>query len=255
MDNISDSVLEKLVYKDINYPTKERLTKWAYVFRKMRNPQLILMDLERTGVSKNDYNDMIRGIKPLCFTTRIQYRNFVKDIAKIAATKFKNFTIKMFGSSTSFYSTHPSIKKKDKTFSITESDVDLTIIPNEDFEHYKPELENLNTLKYNIAQGLYGNALTRDFFGEEIMNKLFKKWGPQEFEPLVPQNKYEHIPKDDTILKRSISITLSSRIDMYDYFDIIKENKTCLPNFSTFIRDSKKLSYWNENNDLITEDL
>ena len=41
---------------------------------------------------------------------------------------------------------------------------------------------------------------------------------------------------------------------MFEYFDIIKNNKTCLTNFSTFINNDE-LSYWNENGILIKEQI
>lgn len=254
-ESLSESILENLLYKEIHFPASSMLRQTAYIFKKYRNPEQLAVDLENAGVTKTDFNDMIQSIKPLGFSSKKQYRQFIKDLARICATKFRNFTIKNLGSSTTFYSTHPNIKKKDKYFSLQTSDIDLNIIPNEDFENYKSELEKLNTMNYDNTHGVYINAITRDFFGEDLMSKFFKKWGQQEFEPSVPKDKYEHVELEHTILKRSVSVCLTTKKDLLDFFHIIKENKTCLPHFSTFIRNGKTLSYWNEHNKLITEDL
>ena len=39
---------------------------------------------------------------------------------------------------------------------------------------------------------------------------------------------------------------------MYYYFDILTQNKTCLPNFAMFINNGNTISYWDENNKYIT---
>ena len=97
-------------------------------------------------------------------------------------------------------------------------------------------------------------AEVRDFFGETIMKKFFNKWGPQELEPW-PSDIYEQVDINKTIMKRHISITLSTKQDMFQHYDIIKDNKTCFSNFSTYVRDGKTISYWNEHNEYITKTL
>jgi hypothetical protein len=250
---INIDVIKYLVYKEINFPTTERVFNFANTFLKCRNVEQLLENLYTTKVSINDFNDMIRSIKPLSFKTQEIYRAFINDIAKIVKTKFQNFTIKVLGSSTTFYSASPSFTKVNKIYSPTDSDIDVTIIPNEDFDFYKSNLNTISTLKYdaNINIGVYVNPVVRDFFGEELMQPFFNKWGPQELTPW-DDNLYIQKAKNKTILKRHISITMSTKKDMFQYYDVIKNNKTCLANFSTFIRDGKTISFWNENDEYIT---
>jgi len=221
------------------------------IFVKYRNIEQLKTDLSNANVNINDFNDMIRNIKPLAFSTKTLYRNFITDLAKIVKTKFKKFTLKVIGSSTTFYSASPIAIKINKYFSVSDSDVDINIIPNEDFSKYIPELENLNTEKIDTTKGVYVNQLTRDFFGENIMDPFFKKWGPNELLEYVV-HRYPHVDIEKTLLKRHVSITLSTKVNMFEYFDYIKNNKTLLTNFSTFINNDE-LSYWNENGILITQ--
>lgn len=247
----SDNVLKALLYKEVNYPTNDRLEKLSMIFNKYRNIEQLKNDLSNANININDFNNMIKNIKPLAFQTKTLYRNFITDLAKIVKTKFNKFTLKVIGSSTTFYSASPKSIKTNKFFSITDSDVDVNIIPNEDFSKYIPELENLNTEKIDTTIGVYVNQLTRDFFGEKLMSPFFKKWGPNELLEHVVE-RYPYVDIEKTILKRHISITLSTKVNMFEYFDIIKNNKTCLSNFSTFINNNE-LSYWDENGLLIKE--
>jgi hypothetical protein len=253
---INIDIIKYLVYKEINFPTPERINRLAHIFLKYRNVDKLSEDLHTAKISINNFNDMIRSIKPLCFKTQEIYRTFINDIAKIVKTKFQNFTIKVLGSSTTLYSASPSFDKENKIYSPTDSDIDVNIIPNEDFDFYKSNLHTISTLKYNANTniGVYVNPVVRDFFGEELMQPFFNKWGPQELTPW-DDNLYIQKAKNKTILKRHISITMSTQKDMFQYYDVIKNNKTCLANFSTFIRDGKTISFWNENNEYITHTL
>jgi hypothetical protein len=240
-----------LLRKEINFPTQDRLRILANNALKYRNVSQLTKDLNSADVSIKNYNEMIRNIKPLGFDTKTQYRNFIHDIAKIVKTRFNDFTIKSLGSGTTFYSSSPFIEKADRYFSYEQSDIDVNIIPNENFDKYKPELEALSEGKYFFSVGVFVNPLTRSFLGEELMSKFFNKWGPQELGQFP--DIYKPIEIDKTILKRHISITITAKKDLFQYFDVIKNNQTCLPNFSTFIKDGKTMSYWNENNEYITE--
>jgi hypothetical protein len=241
-----------LLTKEINYPTIDRLRILSRIALKYRNLDKLENDLVTASISKDNFNDMIRSIKPLGFSNKKQYRNFIHDIAKIVKTRFNNFTIKIIGSGTTFYSASPKPEKADKYYSIHESDIDVNIIPNEDFTHYKSELETLADGQFNVTIGVYVNPLTRSFFGENLMEKFFKKWGPQELGnfPKI----YAPVDIDKTILKRHISITITTKRDLFEYFDTIRDNKTCLTNFSTFVTNGNTLSYWMLDK-LITEKL
>ena len=253
---IDTDIVKYLVFNEINFPTPERVNKLANIFLKYRNVDKLLEDLHTTKVSINDYNDMIRSIKPLCFKTQKQYRKFINELANIVKTKFKNFTIKVLGSSTTFYSASPSFDKENKIYSPTDSDIDINIIPNEPFDFYKTNLNMISSIKYdaNINIGVYINPVVREFFGEELMQPFFCKWGPQELTPW-PDDIYVQKTKNKTILKRHISITMSIKKDMFQYYEIIKNNKTCLANFSTFVSNGNKINYWDENNEYITKTL
>lgn len=252
-ENQPIEVFMHLLRKEINFPTQDRLKILANNVLKYRNIKQLEEDLERANVSHNNFNDMMKSIKPLGFDTKNQYRKCILDVAKIVRTRFNNFTIKLLGSSTTFYSSSPQIEKTNKTFSYDKSDIDINVIPNEDFDNYKTEIETINAGKYFLTGGVYPNPLTRDFLGEEIMNNYFKKWGPQELEQFLDVYKPD-INIDKTILKRHISITLSTKKDLFQYYDVIKNNQTYLPNFSTFVRKGKYISYWNENNEYITNE-
>lgn len=243
-DNQPIDVYMYLLLKEINYPTLDRLRILANIAMKYRNIEQLKEHLKTANVSITDFNEMIRSVKPLGFTSKTQYRNFITDIANIVKTKFNNFTIKVIGSGTTFYSASPKHIKADKFYSNLESDIDINIISNDKLDKYIPELSLLADGKYNTAIGVYVNPLTRTFFGEELMGKFFKKWGPQELGnfPKI----YEPVDIDKTILKKPVSITICTKRDLYEYFNIIQENKTCLSNFSTFIRDGKTISYWDD---------
>lgn len=233
-----------LLHKEINYPTPDRLQILATIAKKYRNTDKLLEDLNTATVSTTDFNDMIQSKKPLGFSTTKLYHDLMHDIANIVKTRFNNFTLKIIGSGTTFYSASPKVIKANKFYSYETSDIDINIIPNENFDKYKTELDTINNGKYNTNIGVYVNPLTREFFGEELMGKFFKKWGPQELGnfPKI----YEPVNIEDTKLKRPISITITTKRDLFEYFEIIQTNKTCLSNFSTFIRNGNTISYWDD---------
>jgi hypothetical protein len=252
---IDNEIIRSIIYKEITYPTPDRIDKMIYIFNKYKNVEQLMNHLSIANVSVNDFNKMMQSIKPLGFKNKEQYRKLVLDVARIAKTKFKNFTIKFLGSSTTFYSANHMPEKLEKFFSYENSDIDINIIPNENFDDYKKQLNISSDINnYIISIGVYVNPLVRDFFGETIMKKFFNKWGPQELEPW-PSDIYEQVDINKTIMKRHISITLSTKQDMFQHYDIIKDNKTCFSNFSTYVRDGKTISYWNEHNEYITKTL
>jgi hypothetical protein len=261
-ESFTNDIIENLLQYEIPYNRIAQKQKIATVFGKLRSINKLKIDLEKANISIKDYNDMIRSIKPLPFKNKMQYREFIKDITTIISTKLKNYTIKIIGSSTTFYSANPKNEKTDKVFDET-SDIDVNIIPNENFDIHKPILENIdgkddNDFTYSIyitKFNIYVSSILINFFGIDIMRKFFEKWGPKQYKNDIDAKTdiFSDIKKDKTILKYNISITMSTKVDMYDNFDVIKNNKTCLPNFASFISNGKNISYWDENNKLITE--
>jgi hypothetical protein len=246
-EQINNSVIDNIVYYEISYPIPDRIRQMTYVFNKLRNINQLKKDLQIAGISREEYNSMIRNIKPLCFENKKLYHTFIKELATILVDKFKNFIIKIVGSSTLFYSASIEPIKKDKFYTHNTSDIDVSIIINENFDNYRHLLEapEIDIIK---STGIYPNHKTRLFLGEDKMSKFFNKWGPQE-SLYVPQNTTKI---EDTLLKREIGIVIIKKQDLYDYPDIINNNKTCLTNFTTFIKNGKTISYWNENNQYIT---
>jgi len=248
--NYDDTLITYLLYKEILWHSPERIIKFAEIFKKYRNIEQLKKDLLISQVSYNDFNDMIRSIKPLGFSSQSIYKEFMTDFAKIISTKIKNFIIKIYGSSTLFYSANPT---KNSMFSYDESDFDIIIIPTENMEQYIPELDYLVSKTYDINMGLYITPIFCEFFGTNILNPYFKKWGPCSFaKPSdVEFTNINNVDINKTILKRYISPYLS-KLSMHYYYDTLTQNKTCLPNFSMFITNGDNISYWDENNQYIT---
>ena len=245
---ISNSVIDDIVYYEINYPIPDRIKKLTYVFNKLRNIKQLKNDLITANISKGEYNNMIRNIKPLCFNTFTLYRKLVNELAYIISKKFNNFNIKIFGSSTTFYSASRLPEKKDAFYSHKTSDLDICIIVNENFDKYRPLLESPE-IEINKTTGIYNNSKVREFLGEEIMSKFYNRWGPHDSLYVTPNITQI----EDTILKRPISIVITKKQDLFDFPEYINNNKTCLTNFSNLVKNGKNISYWNENNQLITE--
>lgn len=248
-----DVLVTHLLYKEILWNRPDHIAKYKDIFKQYRNIEQLEKDLKNANVSKNDFNDMIRSIKPLGFKTIKLYRKFMYDFAKIIINKIKNFIIKIYGSSTIFYSANPD---KNSMFAYDGSDFDILIIPTENMDKYKPELEYLVSKTYDINMGLYITPVLCEFFGSDILNPFFKKWGPCSFaKPTDAEyTKINNVDIEKTILKRHISPYLS-KITKYYYLDILKENKTCLSNFTMFINNGKTISYWDENNEYISKKL
>lgn len=253
-EELKKNVIQTLLYKEIAYPTESIIKAAAYVLEKYRNIKQLEHDLNIANITKHDFNDMITCKKPLIFKSNNQYRNFIKDITKIILTKFKNFTLLCYGSSTTFYSLTPRPHKID-TFLNENSDIDLKLIINENFDHYKAQLDSLSNSNNVDLRFVYPNIILRLFFDEPLMHKFFNKWGPQDFGVEEDYNKFQYIDKNKTILKRNVSIVLSIQSNIYDFENIIKDNKTLFPNYTTFVRNGKTLSYWNEHNEYITENI
>lgn len=258
-EQVADSVLAKLFYKDVNYPNYKRVDKLVSVFKKYRNINQLQIDLKKQHITNNNFNQMIRGIKPLCFASKIQYRKFIHELAILLSSKLKNFTIRCLGSATTFYSSSPVKEKLDKMYT-EKSDLDIGIIINENMDNLLPELENTYTQKFLFESGgMYGNFITRNLFDKQMFDSFFNKWGKQEFadielEELAKEN-YKHTDINKTILKRGISLVIYKKENLFDYFDDIKKNKTILTHFMTFVNDGQTIGYWNENNKFIEEDL
>jgi hypothetical protein len=207
---------------------------------------------------------MISKTKPLVFKSKSQFREFIYDIAKVVLTKFNNFTILCIGSATTFYSINPH-KKKLNTFFSPSSDLDINIIVNENFNHHKQLLDKLNyhdnhnernnTDLHKIIYAIYPNYVTRQFFDENIMHSFFQKWGPQNIITQHNIPEFTHVDINNTILKRNISLVITIKPDIYDFPDIIYNNKTCFPIYATFIKNGDTLSYWDENNKYVTQNI
>jgi hypothetical protein len=191
---------------------------------------------------------MMRSIKPLCFSSKLLYRKFINELAGIICTKLSNFTIKIFGSTTTFYSANRKPEKKDKFYNDETSDLDICIISNENIDRYIPILD-VSDIEITKTTGMYPNHKVRELFGDKIMTPFFNKWGPQT----LKFQEYDDSLLKKTILKRAIGIVIAKKINLFDYPDIINKNKTCFSNFSTFIKNGNTLSYWDEHNKLITE--
>jgi hypothetical protein len=246
-ETVSNSVIDDIVYYELNYPNSDIINKQTYVFRKLRNIEQLEKDLSTAQISKKEYNNMMRNIKPLCFNTVNLYHKFINELASIVITKFNNFIIKIIGSSTTFYSANILPHKKDAFYSHDTSDLDVCIIINENFDKYRPLLENPG-VEINKSTGVYNNSKIRSFFGEDIMTKFFNCWGPQDSLYVAPNTT----KLQDTILKRPIGIVIAIKENLYDYPDYVNNNKTCLTNFANFIKNGKTISYWDEHNKLIT---
>jgi hypothetical protein len=245
---IDDNVIDSILYKETNYPIPDILNKMTYIFHKYRNINQLEKDLEIANIKKKDFNNMMRSIKPLCFSSKSLYRKFIQELATIICTKLSNFTIKIFGSTTTFYSANIKPEKKDKFYNDETSDLDICIISNENIDRYIPILD-ASDIEITKTSGLYPNHKVRELFGDKIMTPFFNKWGPQT----LKFHEYDESTYKSTILKRGIGIVIAKKINLFDYPDIINENKTCFSNFSTFIKNGKTLSYWDEHNKLITE--
>jgi hypothetical protein len=238
-ENPSNNLLESILFNEIQYPEKDINNTYINVFKKLRNLDQLKKDLETANIDKNDFNDMIRNIKPLGFETKNQYREMVEDLAIIIKKTFKKFIIQIVGSSSTFYSANPHPEKANKFFLKEKSDIDIGIIVNENFDKYLPILEK-DILPINNAKGIYGNMATRNLLGYNAIDNFFEKWGEQDT---------RNVPEVDiskTILKCRIGLVIYQKENLYDYLDVIKQNKTCLTNFSTFVNDNE-LSFWNEN--------
>lgn len=258
-ESFTNDIMENLLQYEIPYNRVAQRQKITNVFNKLRSVDTLKKDLETANVSVNDYNDMIRSIKPIPFKNKQQYRNFIKELVAIISTKLQNYTIKIIGSSTTFYSANPKNDKVNKVFD-EQSDIDVNIIPNENIDIHKPLLENMegidkDALGYISNFNIYVTSILINFFGENIMQNFFDKWGPKQTKGDSNEQLgiSADIKKSKTILKHNISITMSTKKDMYDRFDIIRNNKTCLSNFASFIQNGTVIHYWNENNQLIIE--
>ncbi len=248
--NIDDKVIDSILYKETNYPRPDVLNKMTYIFHKYRNIKQLEKDLIDANITKKDFNDMMRSIKPLCFSNKLLYRKFIKELVSIICSKLNNFTIKIFGTTTTFYSANVKPEKKDKFYNTKTSDIDVCIIPNENIDKYIPFLETDN-IEITKTTGIYTNHKVRELFGDKLLIPFFNKWGPQT----LKFHEYDDSIYNSTILKRGIGLVIAKKINLFDYPNIINENKTCFSNFATFIKNGKTLSYWNENNKLITESI